>query len=205
MEERYWQNWDNADASKRIDEYWIKSEGAWRELVCKKIQEFVGTDDNLLEVGCGSGLICHCLLAHGFPKLKYSGGDVSEKMLELARKRYPEISFRNLDIFDLDLEDRSIDNVICIHVLQHLPHYEDAVRELMRVTKKRLYIVSWFQDEEQISFTKPAEKWANQRFFNNRYSLRKFEDFVHGLADVTISREKIQNVSWAFKIQRDQP
>jgi len=200
-EDRYWQNWDNADVSKRIDEYWTKSEGAWRELICKKIMNFVGTEGEILEVGCGSGLICHGLVTKGFPKSRYSGGDISEKMLELAQERFPDISFRKIDIFNLDIPDESVDNVICIHVVQHLPHYEDAVRELLRITKKKLYLVSWFQEEEDITFTKAAKKWANQRFYNNKYSLSKFEQFVNSIADVKISKEKILNYCWAFKIE----
>jgi ubiquinone/menaquinone biosynthesis C-methylase UbiE len=180
--ERYWQNWDNGEAAKYIDDYWQASEEDWRrKLACDLKREF-GVNASIVEVGCGTGLVYKALLDEGVvTEDSYIGGDVSGKMLGIARRRCPPACFKELDVFHLDLPASSQSNVICIHVLQHLPDYELAVRELLRVAKKKLYIVSWFnqEDEDLIQFSLPSERWDGQQFFNNRYSLRKFVSFIY--------------------------
>jgi SAM-dependent methyltransferase len=178
---RYWQNWDQGDAARRIDDYWIKSELPWRQEVRRDIKAVFGRRVQLLEIGCGSGLIYEELRRQRIvTKRSYAGGDISENMLQIARQRFPGVIFSPLDIFKLDLPDRSQPNVINIHVLQHLPHYEQPIRELLRVTAKTLYVVSWFtrEAEDRITFCEPADEWDKQAFFNNYYSLQKFLSFV---------------------------
>ena len=125
---------------------------------------------NIREVGSGSGLIYQTLKDIGLVTSKtYRGGDVSERMLEIARNRAPDVEFLKLDIFGIALPDRSQDNVICIHVLQHLPGFEAAVSELVRITKNKLYIASWFvaENDDQVTFCDASTDWDNQSFFNN--------------------------------------
>ena len=50
-----------------------------------------------IDIGCATGDLLH-YLSFRFPKLKLSGFDVSQKMLELARKRLPSVEFIQGDI-----------------------------------------------------------------------------------------------------------
>lgn len=178
---RYWQNWDNLQASYKINQYWEAEEGEWRNILAANLSKYFGKNSKILEVGCGSGLIYDVMLRFGIISPEsYSGGDISQSMLQLARQRDPKIKVQTLDIFKLNLDDSISDNVINIHVMQHLPHYRDAVLELMRVTKKRLYIACWFNNEpeDSINFCEPSDKWDNQQFYNNTYSLNNFIEYV---------------------------
>ena len=47
---------------------------------------------------------------------------------------YPE-GTRNIDITDIDMEDNSLDAIVCSHVLEHIPDDLQAMRELCRVLK----------------------------------------------------------------------
>jgi ubiquinone/menaquinone biosynthesis C-methylase UbiE len=178
---RYWQNWDHGEAARRIDNYWLKSELPWRKAVTRDIRTVFGPRVPLLEVGCGTGLIYEQLRKSGVvTRQSYAGGDISQNMLNIARSRFPGVKFSELDIFKLALPDRSQKNVINVHVLQHLPHYEDAIRELLRITGETLYVVTWFNRkvDDQITFCEPSDEWDKQAFFNNYYSLPKFLGFV---------------------------
>jgi len=178
---RYWQNWDRGDAASRIDEYWLSSESDWRALLGNDVEKVFRQREELLEVGCGSGLIYQQLVANGIVNNHtYKGGDISQRMLDIGRARFPEADFSQLDIFNLPRTDGSAPNVICIHVLQHLPHYKDAMRELIRITGKKLYVVSWFKTglEDELVFSAPSERWDGQAFQNNCYSLPCFIDFA---------------------------
>lgn len=180
-QDRYWQNWDKGEAAKRINEYWEANEDGWREVLVNDIRTVWGRPTSIFEMGCGSGLIFQKLSDKGLvTPTSYSGGDISLKMLEIAQRRAPSVSFKQLDIFNINLPDQSQENVINIHVLQHLPYYEEPVRELVRIAKKRLYICCWFKTgEDQIHFSPGGDAWDAQGFQNNYYSLDKFLDFLN--------------------------
>jgi len=194
QQDRYWQNWDRGEAARRIDDYWVKSELPWRRALVKDVRAVFGRRVPMLEVGCGSGLIFRELRRSGIvTDRSYSGGDISQNMLDIGRKRFPGVKFSVLDIFKLDLPDRSQRNVINIHVLQHLPHYEAAIRELLRITDDTLYVVSWFAraQEDQVTFCEPSDDWDKQAFHNNYYSLPRFLSFLVSSTDRPIREIRV--------------
>ncbi|HUV45502.1 MAG TPA: methyltransferase domain-containing protein [Dehalococcoidia bacterium] len=113
----------------------------------------------------------------------YTGGDVSQDMLNIARQRFPETNFVYLDILNLPYASKSQPNVICVQVIQHLPHYTEAVKELIRITGKKLYIVSWFDKSLKDNIVFGRTEWDKTSFYNNIYSLPKFLRFTHEHTD----------------------
>lgn len=183
---RYWQNWDRGRAARLIDEYWTgdPQEAAWRDTLCRSFADLLGAGGSVLEAGCGSGLVYEALLRHGIVREdSYTGGDVSAGMLEIARRRFPRARFLPMDLLALPCADRSYDAVVCIDVLQHLPTYDAALRELARVARKTLVIASWFTPapEDQPVFSAPCAQFDGQRFHENRYSLPRFLTRVFSL------------------------
>jgi hypothetical protein len=65
QKERYWQNWDNDDAARCIDDYWVASEGYWRRLLVQDLKREFGENAPITEIGRGSGLICKTLMDEG--------------------------------------------------------------------------------------------------------------------------------------------
>ena len=58
---------------------------------------FSKTKGDAIDVGCGSsGRIIDLLLSKGFGNVE--GADISQKMLVLARKRHPKVTFHHVDI-----------------------------------------------------------------------------------------------------------
>lgn len=181
MRDRKWQNWDKGETAKAIDSYWVNStyERNWRKRLVSDIKDEFSKGISLLEVGCGSGLIYEELI-----KLRvvtpqtYIGGDISHKMLDIAGNRHPSAKFIYLDIFKLPFPGKSQPNTICIQVLQHLPNYAEALRELIRITSAKLLISSWFTQgpEDKIVFEDTS---YGGPFYNNQYSLPKFLTFIY--------------------------
>ncbi len=70
------------------------------------------------DVGCGSGRDAAWLQAHGYPAI---GFDASEAMLAEARRRHPEVVFRQASLPGLEGVDRArFANVLCETVIMHL-------------------------------------------------------------------------------------
>jgi ubiquinone/menaquinone biosynthesis C-methylase UbiE len=100
-----------------------------------------------------------------------------------------------MDILNLDLGSDSQSNLICIHVLKHLPNYEVALLELLRVVREKMYIASWFNQgsEDLNQFSQPSERWDKQRFYNNRYSLTKSLSFIYHRSEKAIEDIRIHH------------
>ncbi len=185
MNERYWQNWDAGDTAERIDAFWLGSpyeQESRRMLAADLARVFAPAGERTLyEVGCGTGLMTAALFEAGWSKDSYRGGDVSEAMLAIARERHPEVTFEHADV--LNLPERGADEVACIHVLQHLPHYRDALAQLVRFTRRRLYVATWLVDapEDRLAFSPVGANPGDQSFHDNRYALPPFVEALRGL------------------------
>lgn len=95
---------------------------------------------SLLEVGCATGYYVEVIRTLVGDRFSYVGGDYSDTALEIARQRYPDVEFRNLDIRALDVADRQYDVVLTGAVIVHVDDWRSALDELARVTGKYLVL-----------------------------------------------------------------
>jgi ubiquinone/menaquinone biosynthesis C-methylase UbiE len=141
----YW-NWRSSDYG-RFRGYGSKEERtAWE----KTLMAVFGEERlDILDIGTGTGYIAVILAQMGH---NVTGVDISEQMLEMAKKRAKELSlkikFELCDAENLHFEDESFDAVICRYVLWTLPNPRRAIGEWVRVVKPRGKIVvidgKWF-------------------------------------------------------------
>lgn len=91
---------------------------------------FLPRKRNALDVGCGcSGRIIDLLLGEGF---EVEGLDVSDRMIELARRRHPAVTFHHADICEWS-PPRNYDLVSGWDSIWHVPlaAQESVLRKLM--------------------------------------------------------------------------
>lgn len=111
-----------------------------------------------LDFGCGSGNLTKHLLALGF---EVTAADVSSKLLELVRSRYPAATTVLLDGRDsFDFNVNRFDLVATYSVLHHIPDYLSAMRDLARAAKPGGVV---FIDHEQ-----------NEHFWNRDNAYQEF-------------------------------
>ncbi len=86
----------------------------------------------VLDLGCGTGQVDQFLKVH-LPKLV--GGDVSEKALQAAKFRNPEIDYRHLTDDVLPFGNQSFDVVFAICVWHHVPsdRWRNFLSEISRI------------------------------------------------------------------------
>jgi SAM-dependent methyltransferase len=87
---------------------------------------------NVLDVGTGPGITAAAVVARGSEVI---GIDFSEAMLAEARRRYPEIEFRQASADALPFEEGTFDVVVSNLVWHHLGRPEQALREAYRVLR----------------------------------------------------------------------
>lgn len=89
----------------------------------------------ILDLGCGSGRDALEFVGQGYNVV---GADLSEKMLEQARKTCPYADFQKMDMRQLGYSDESFDGVWAVASIIHLPKSDvpSCLGEIYRVLKR---------------------------------------------------------------------
>ena len=95
--------------------------------------------ETALDVCCGEGFYARLLHERGY---RVSGVDISEKMIDIARKKSPDIEYHCSDAASMPfLEDDSFDLVVCSMGLIDTPDLGGTLREMHRVMKDGGWLV----------------------------------------------------------------
>ena len=155
-----------------------KSEFACRnkETVASRFSALHG--EKVLDLGCGCGNYTDFFMKIGGDPV---GVDGSGKMIELARKNYPDCRFSVADVTKtLPFEDSSFDIVFCNQVLMDVEDAERVFAESYRVLKRggifyysivhpAFYDCAWQKDENGFRYGKTMTRYIAPYSFNNGF------------------------------------
>ena len=157
----------------------------------KKVAEYIGPSDVVLECACGTGAISVAIA----PKCKrLVATDFAPGMLRRAARKcrkYPNVVFRKADITNLNCRDARADAVVAGNVIHLLDNPGQAMAELMRVVKPGGKVII----PTYINMAKPSGGIA-VRFiemlganFKRQFDLESYKKFFEdmGYSDVTYS------------------
>jgi len=145
-----------------------------------KLAHELNEQSKILDIGCASGEITVSLYDRF--RCNTVGVDVSDKMIELCKKKYSKknLHFEIGDITNLRFGDEEFDLVLSVSVIEWIKDYEAAIREVSRVLKSGgQWIVSlpnWaspFRKAEQIK--KLFFKSSYLRYHLNHVSIDEFQ------------------------------
>ena len=105
----------------------------------------MGTDEAVLDVGCGTGNLTRALLARLSSRGRVTAVDISPEMVRAAKEKVsdPRVTWHVADAVDLPLEDAAIDRVICFSVWPHFDDHILILKELWRVLKPAGMLHIW--------------------------------------------------------------
>lgn len=196
--EKNWNNQINIDSTRIINSRFTQEAyNCFYNFIDKR------KDKIILEAGCGTGRFC-CLVAKDFPNAQVIGIDISRNSLKIANslKEYLKISnvsFKIGNLFQLPYSDSYFDVVFNEGVIEHYkfenkPNYIDALKEMVRITKKGgkiiLAVPNWY------NLPHTYYKWTLNKLGKNfkygyeksfkPYEIRKIFYFL-GLKEVIVS------------------
>ena len=97
-----------------------------------------GTGRRAVDAACGTGRLTSLLLDRGYDVV---GIDASPEMLAVARKRIPEMDWREADLHGLPFADSSVDVLLTGLALAHLPSLGPVFAEFARVLRPGGHLV----------------------------------------------------------------
>ena len=99
---------------------------------------------HLLDVASGPGTLTAEAANRG---ARAVGVDLSPQMIELAKRLYPAVEYREADVEHLPFPDHTFDAVVCAFGLGHFPRPELAVAECVRtLTVNGRIAFAWWDD-----------------------------------------------------------
>ncbi|MGK7922474.1 MAG: class I SAM-dependent methyltransferase [Trichodesmium sp.] len=127
----------------------------WRNYIINTLTfldnwEQIEPQAKILDVACGTGEFARFLLNKN-PTQNIIGVDISENMLDVARKKYqayPNINFQQASVHSLPFDSHSFNVVVCANSFHFFDKPEVALREMKRVLKSdgKLIILDWNKD-----------------------------------------------------------
>jgi len=111
----------------------------WPELTF--FRKYVQEGERILDLGCGNGRLFELFKNKN---VEYIGVDNVEKLIEIARKKYPEAKFRVADCLNLPFPANFFDKIYSISVLHNIPSKEFRIqylKEAKRVLKPEGFLI----------------------------------------------------------------
>jgi ubiquinone/menaquinone biosynthesis C-methylase UbiE len=133
----------------------------WPE--AKQLFDCIKSGDKVLDLGCGNGRCVEIIKSKGG---EYVGIDISDKLVEIAKGRYPAENFQVGDALSLPYPDNSFDLVYSIAVLHHIPSAqmrEQFIQEAKRALNPGGFFI--------LTVWQPKDKLESQIFW--RFWLKK--------------------------------
>lgn len=149
----------------------------------------------ILDVGCGTGYLeeflipyknVKCKMKNGNPEpeieLEILGIDVSGKMLDIARKKYPDVHFRKMDIYDLPKKNK-YDLVVENAFLHHLKDYRKCLDDMTRLVKGDGAVFLGAEPNYFCYRYLSIPKWLLRNIFPDRRKMKDDKKNIEALAE----------------------
>lgn len=147
--EKWRETWNSTTGAKAYGDLFFKrATGSLGEMESSKaaanrLSPLVKAGDTIADIGCGAGHYMVSLQKVLDVPFSYLGIDATEYYVNRgaeAFKETPRVSFQRGDIFDLPLDDRSVDITLCANVLLHLPSVSKPLSELIRISRRSVLV-----------------------------------------------------------------
>jgi ubiquinone/menaquinone biosynthesis C-methylase UbiE len=98
----------------------------------RALGEYAQEKDKVLDLGCANGRLFEVLRNK---KVDYRGVDFSEKLIEIAKKNYPEAKFQIANALHLPFSENFFDKVYSVSILHNIPSKNFQLQYLKEVKK----------------------------------------------------------------------
>ena len=174
-----------------IEKFVVFCNSEFGKKIMKREAEYVYNElrncKKILDVGCGIGSF-----EQNLPSLNIVGLDISEKMLEEARKRSDKTFFQG-NAEKLEFKDSTFDAVFTVTTLEFLDDYQKVVKEIARVTKPNGKILVMMLNPKSQYFIEEAKKPADYFRRIKHTNLEEIREYISRFYAIT-KEEKLLGI-----------
>lgn len=167
------------------------------EYLFLKLKNDFKNKNKVLDACCGYGRLIYFMNEFDNSQ-SYIGIDYMDELINLGKQLFnnqENIRFICNDIMNIGNKfEKSFDISINYKTLSWLEQYETIIEQLIKVTKKKIYITSLFWDGDIDFITKIYQNAStnNEEYtFLNTYSLKKFSNYCIGLGAKEVNSENM--------------
>lgn len=137
---KIWDFW--ADKYERL---WVQkySLSPTRREIIKELKKIIKEDRDyrILDMGCGTGQLIRDIKKEfsGF-NIKFTGVDISSKMIEAAKEKDKEADYLNSSIEEFNGQPSSYDIIVCTHSFPYYSNKEEAINKFHYLLKEEGYL-----------------------------------------------------------------
>lgn len=140
----------------------------YQDIFTKKIFSVFKNKEQLsvLDLGCGTGYLEQFFSREN---LDVYGIDISEKMLGMAKDKFPRYSFKKTDVYEfLDNNNQQFDMVISNSFYHHLVDYKEVFKKAaLAVNPGGVFYMGLEPNHYSYRFLSPL-KWVFRKFFHEQ-------------------------------------
>jgi SAM-dependent methyltransferase len=137
------------------------------QVVSNWLSELGNRDLDIIDVGCGAGWFCPELVQFG----RVTATDLSDKVLERAKRRVPAAKFVAGDFMILDFGVEAFDVAVSLEVLAHVPDQAAFLSKISSLLRPGGYLMLATQNRDvlerynDVPPPKPGQlrRWVNSR------------------------------------------
>ena len=122
------------------------------------VLDLIENDTNILDIGCLNGNFYNFIKENGHIIKSFTGVDFSEKLIHMAKHRFPEQSWITSDYSDIPFPDNSFDVVTAMEILEHIEDPEKLLSEAKRVCKSGGFVI--VTTPNKLIIDDPAHVWS---------------------------------------------
>lgn len=143
--------------------------------------------ESILDVPCGLCIDYFGLMIDKIP-IRYTGLDVTPQLVKNSQER--GIPAMEGSIEDIPFKNSYFDIGYARHILEHLPSYEKAVDELIRVSIKEVLVVFFVKPSAEIEKDDTHLNICDgYPAYHNCYARKKLEDYI-------LANPKVYSIEW---------
>ena len=137
---KIWDFW--ADKYERL---WVQkySLSPTRREIIKELKEIIKEDRayRILDMGCGTGqLIRDIKKEFSGVNIKFTGVDISSKMIEAAKEKNKEADYLNSSIEEFNEQASTFDIIVCTHSFPYYSNKQEAINKFHYLLKEEGYL-----------------------------------------------------------------
>ena len=162
IENEYSKYWINARKGKyKLNSYDLALINTLKNISSSKVLE--------IGIGTGEGI------AESFLDKDLYGIDISSKLVDECKRLFPDINVSVADAEDLHFENKKFDLSYCVHSTWYFPNLNQAISEMIRVTKPNGHVCFDIQNilNERIKNNLSKHIFENTKFLGKLYKLLK--------------------------------